>query len=54
MFLNVKLRFVVTEAIDDIPGFAGIGADDLLPQGCGDIAEMEVEGEPAFRRSRVC
>jgi hypothetical protein len=45
-------RFVLTEAIDDIPGFASIGAYDLLPQGCGDIAEVEVE--PAFRRCSVC
>jgi hypothetical protein len=47
MFLNIEVRFVVTEAIDGIPGFAGIGADNLLAQGGRDIAEKKVEGEPA-------
>ena len=47
MFLNVEVRFVVTKAIDGIPGFTGIGADNLLPQGGRDIAEKQVEREPA-------
>src|SRR3954447_10981499 len=47
VFVEIELRFVVTQAIDHVPGFALVGAYHPLPKGRTNIGQMKVDRNPA-------